>query len=128
MPSIKCDICGGKIIMQANKTGVCQDCGMEYDIEAIRTMLGQKSAINSQKNAVPLKNNQDEIDRETLLIYLNDIRIMETIIAKGDSTIIKCKNKITEQTDNIEKLQNEIPERPVEPKWWMVWLIRSATR
>ena len=41
MANFVCDICGGAIKMQANKTGVCQGCGMEYDIEAIRAMAGQ---------------------------------------------------------------------------------------
>lgn len=84
MANFVCDICGGAIKMQANKTGVCQGCGMEYDIEAIRDMAGQAgkaaATVTPAQTVAPIRTNDNELDRDSLLIYLNDIRVMETII------------------------------------------------
>ncbi len=40
MANIVCDLCGGAIRMQANQTGKCSECGMEYDLDAIRAKMG----------------------------------------------------------------------------------------
>ena len=120
MAGFKCDICGGNIKMQANKTGVCQSCGMEYDLEAIRAMAGQQSApVQSvpQPAAAPVKApGNDEIDRESLLTYLGDLRTMETVRAET----IAMSGKLDAEKDNADKrlrtFKNDIPKEPVPPK------------
>ncbi len=117
MSGFKCEICGGKIIMQANKAGLCQACGMEYNIEAIRAMARHKDSLSDELNVIAsYKSQKDEIDRETLLVYLNDIRIMETIISKSNNTLTVFEDNITNLTDEIEELQSKIPEKPKDPK------------
>ena len=74
--------------MQANQTGVCQGCGMEYDIEAIRAMAGQSAP------AVPTntRQGQAEIDRDALLTYLDDLRILETLLLTSQNMSCTCMN------------------------------------
>lgn len=111
MAGFKCDICGGDIKMQANKTGVCQTCGMQYDLEAIRAMLGQKPTTPVQSApplaAAPAK---EELDREALLVYLNDVRILETIISEDKQKIKKLKEKKTEIVYKTEAAKQAIPK------------------
>ena len=101
MPNFTCDICGGAIKMQANKTGICQNCGMEYDIEAIKAMVGSSSksptsptAVNTPKISTPAQPKQQEMDRDSLLIYLKDVCIIETIIYNDKKTKEQLDSKL----------------------------------
>ncbi len=113
MANFVCDICGGAIKMQANRTGVCQGCGMEYDIEAIRAMVGQAN------NAVPTQTaptvsapaqaaNDNELDRDALLIYLSDLRVFETILNENKGTILKINEKRAKKQSEIEFFKKPI--------------------
>ena len=111
MANIVCDICGGNIKMQANRTGVCQNCGMEYDIEAIRAMAanGASTPTASPVRTAASPANDNEVSREALLIYLDDVRVLETILKKtsGFKSIISAK---------AEKLTNAIKATVSEMK------------
>lgn len=117
MSKFKCDICNGDILMQANKTGVCSKCGMSYDIEAIRAMVSGKSE-NSNENSRSAPNiRKDELDRDSLLIYLNDLRIMETIIHESDEKVKKLKTieLNLKKSYDIESKKDPKPVPPREP-------------
>lgn len=104
MANFVCDICGGTIKMQANRTGVCQGCGMEYDIEAIRAMAGRnKPADNKTENNsnIHQNTNKNELDRDAVLIHLNDVRILETIILQSVKAQDKLKAKENDKQAEI---------------------------
>lgn len=60
---------------------------------------------------------KDELDRESLLIYLNDLRIMETIIHESDEKIKQLNASKLEQKEsyNIECRSDPEPLPPKEP-------------
>ena len=149
MAGFKCDICGGDIKMQANKTGVCQTCGMQYDLEAIRAMLGQQSApvqpvpqpaaapkttttmMNDLSEIAPInsltnsrssfnsKDTKDEIDRETLLSYLGDIRVMETILKESQNSKEQIERDLEDwdksKQSYITPFYSSPPREPIKP-------------
>lgn len=112
--------------MQANRTGVCQECGMEYDIEAIKAMAetnktdsdnGESSGFSAAVNR-PVSN---EIDRKALLIYLNDVRTLESIIDQSNEKITSLDESLCSFTDKIEILKKKrssihTPRKPEEPE------------
>ncbi|SEK99239.1 hypothetical protein SAMN02910353_01667 [Ruminococcus sp. YRD2003] len=117
MAGFKCDICGGDIRMQANKTGVCQGCGMEYDLEAIKAMAGQISepaapAPSAPAAPVPAPKSTDEIERPVLVSYLNELRVMETVIHNDNLAISKAQKTVCDfqqRRDNaVRKRQDNI--------------------
>lgn len=123
MPNFQCDICGGQIKMMAHRTGVCQNCGMEYDLDAMKSMMDgkKKTAVQFAASTTPQTN---EISRKALLSYLADIRVLETILYQSNllknqlsekSTIDnKLKERITES--NISQPQEpHAPQKPAEP-------------
>ena len=120
MAGFTCTICGGSIKMNANQTGVCQGCGMEYDIEAIRAMAGAP-AQNAPAVAAPAPTApqaaQDEIDRDALITYLSDVRVMETLIVKDNEAIAKLSNQLGSQQRSVYSgvIAPVQPEKPVEP-------------
>lgn len=121
MAQFKCDICGGRIKMQPDKTGVCEDCGMSYDLETLREMAKTNSSatkaeptqtvtpqqtappqpitpqqvhdpgINSTENAM-IKPSEDPLERDVLVTYLDDVRTMETIIQESNACLPKVAN------------------------------------
>lgn len=98
MPNFTCDICGGAIKMQANKTGICQNCGMEYDIEAIRAMVGSQTSAPAPKSSaspaeIANQNSGQEISRDALLNYLKNVRTAETIIYNNNRAISKLQSE-----------------------------------
>lgn len=115
MPNFVCDICGGAIKMQANRTGVCQTCGMEYDIEAIRAMANVSAAptMNDRTPApVPAPaetQRSNEIDRDALLIYLNDVRTMETILKETEKKKLRMAGEETKLKTDITNCENKEP-------------------
>lgn len=114
MSKFKCDICNGDILMQANKTGVCSKCGMSYDIEAIRAMVSAESEQSNESYQPAENKGKDVIDRDSLLIYLNDLRIMESIVNESNSTIISLTNESNKKKTELEKEKEEKPVKPVE--------------
>ena len=109
MPSIKCDICGGNIIMQANKTGVCQNCGLEYDIKAIKAMVSKGT---TEKSFVKSGNQkQDDVDRDCLLIYLNDLRVMETVMQCSRRNAEQLLDRSADNEAIVKQLQQTLEER-----------------
>lgn len=90
--------------MQANRGGVCKECGMEYDIDAIRAMIGANHtppAPAAVTAPAPTVRPTDEIDREALLVYLNDVRVMETIIRKTSLAKTKANNALKALHDKL---------------------------
>lgn len=128
MAGFVCDICGGQIKMQANKTGVCQNCGMEYDIEAIRAMAGSNISNESTQLVMADKSNaiteqhrkNNDIDREALTIYLGDLRIMESVINKSRERVSELENKKQElknEYENVKKnSENKKKDKPERKK------------
>lgn len=123
MSGIKCEICGGSITMQADKTGLCKVCGIEYDIDAIRAMVGQKpNTTNIERTYTSNINKHDEIDRESLLVYLNDVRIMETLLhrsrknenelirrnAENENVVTSMQKKLEFQNQRIKELDSPL--------------------
>ncbi len=110
MANFTCDICGGTIKMQGSQGGVCQTCGMEYDIEAIRAKVNAPQQSASQPamvQSIPQNNQQGAIDRQALLIHLNDLRTMETILYESKNKRIKLDEKSTAFRKNVEKVRVE---------------------
>ena len=126
MANFTCDICGGTIKMQGSQGGVCQNCGMEYDIEAIRAKVNTaphqaptyQQATPAYQQQVPMgyvqqpvmsqpTNQQGEIDRQALLIHLNDLRTMETILYESKNKRTEVDEKTTAFRENVEKVQVE---------------------
>ena len=98
MANFTCDICGGAIKMQGSQGGVCQTCGMEYDLEAIRAKVNaaQQQAVQPAViQPAPQNAPQDAMDRESLLIYLNDLRTMETIVLNSDKSTEEYEKKVS---------------------------------
>lgn len=158
MAKFTCDICGGTIKMQANRTCVCQECGMEYDIEAIKAMINNNTSSSSVSSPVsrrpnkqisdsevkpinrsktsavdyPLNSvtpNNREIDRNALLIYLNNVRTLETIIEKSKEKHDEIADEAMSKNSDLRELQHiasskqpelpdEIPEpeKPIKPQ------------
>lgn len=122
MAGFTCDICGGTIKMQANKTGVCQSCGMEYDLDAIKAMAGQNAAPQTSVDSAavhPAENiasvdsySADALDRRALVCYLGDVRVIETLIAK-DQEQIRALPGMGEQL--LKKKVASIMEKPLKP-------------
>lgn len=49
MEVLKCDICGGKLVMQAGKIAKCEYCGLEYSTESLREKVMEiKGTVNVQ--------------------------------------------------------------------------------
>ncbi|WP_028506413.1 hypothetical protein [Ruminococcus sp. FC2018] len=108
MANFICDICGGNIKMQGSQGGVCQNCGMEYDIEAIRAKVNApqpkvEAPVTAQ--SAPHKARQDEIERQALLIHLNDLRTMETMLFESKKEREKLDNKDAEMRKNVGQVQ-----------------------
>lgn len=57
----------------------------------------------------------DEISREALLIYLNDLRIMETIIHESDNKIKKVENERYRVKLVLNRNENFFKEGPLRP-------------
>lgn len=108
MANFTCDICGGAIKMQGSQGGVCQNCGMEYDIEAIRAKVNApqpKAEAPVTAQSAPHKARQDEIERQALLIHLNDLRTMETMLFESNKERKKLDDKDVEMRRNVGQVQ-----------------------
>lgn len=124
MSKFTCDVCGGIIKMQANRTGVCQKCGMEYDIEAIKAMASKDKYDNNEtpNYSTSVSNTpSNEIDRKALLIYLNDVRTLESIIDQSNEKIRSLNDSLASYSEEITSLQDRKsrtnkPRKPQEPK------------
>ena len=125
MANFTCDICGGTIKMQGSQGGVCQTCGMEYDIEAIRAKANApQQAPTYQQPTSPYQqqapagfvqqpvmsqptNQQGAIDRQALLIHLNDLRTMETILYESKEKKKDLDNKDSTYKKSVEQVQQD---------------------
>ena len=86
---IKCDICGGELVMLAGgKGGACKNCGMEHSVERIREMLGvsePKKEEKPVKKAAPKKELIREIvtppttEEEPEILDVEDIEVIEDV-------------------------------------------------
>lgn len=133
MAGFKCDICGGKIIMQANKTGVCQNCGMEYDIEAVRSMAGTAQSSPPQEAEQVIvdspADNPNELDREALITYLDDLRVLESILSESKSKHRSMINFISQKNEELADFKrNCLPVKPNEPQKMTVFLWKPKIR
>ena len=109
MANFTCDICGGTIKMQGSQGGVCQNCGMEYDLEAIRAKVNASPQQQTSQPVMvqprPQNTQQGVIDRQALLKYLNDLRTMETIIYEDEH--FKRKQTVIWNTYDADKIKSE---------------------
>ena len=49
MEVLTCDVCGGKLVMQAGKIAKCEYCGLEYSTESLREKVMEiKGTVNVQ--------------------------------------------------------------------------------
>ena len=49
MEALTCDVCGGKLVMQAGKIAKCDYCGLEYSTESLREKIIEiKGTVNVQ--------------------------------------------------------------------------------
>ena len=52
MAMLKCDICGGKLVMQAGGVSKCDSCGMEYSQERMREKVQEiKGTVTVDKSS-----------------------------------------------------------------------------
>lgn len=58
----------------------------------------------------------EEISREALLIYLNDLRTMETIIHESDNAIENIQKKQGDCKTDVLEHEKSKPQKPIEPK------------
>lgn len=121
MAGFICDLCGGHITMQANKTGVCKECGMEYDLEAIRAKMDAASKpVSAPAPAASVAvQSLDEVDREALITYLNDVRVMETIVVETNKKLAHLNVVDQNKRRSVSSLYvdtNQLPEEPTKPE------------
>ena len=107
--------------MNADSTGVCQECGMEYDLDAIKAMVGQKAepaapVQAAPQPAAPVAAASDEIDRETLLAYIGDLRTMETIINESNNNFNILIEREKENRKKYNSIKDEINRNESEIK------------
>lgn len=124
MANFTCDICGGTIKMQANKTGVCQGCGMEYDLDAIRAMIGiapaNPAAVTAPSAQAPApipapSASDDELSREALLCYLADVRTLETLVHEDDKAYRRLQDKTYSRSAAEKLAKNQYPDHLSKP-------------
>ena len=87
--------------MQSGQTGVCKKCGMEYDLEAMRAMAG---ALSTPERST-LAQRSGEMDRDALLIYLSDLRTMETLVVLSQQKIEEGEAKLEQQQTQIREIK-----------------------
>lgn len=63
MEGLKCDICGGKLVMQANGLAKCESCGMEYSKERIQNKVQEIKGTVSIVGAVETVHGATEKER-----------------------------------------------------------------
>ncbi|MBQ7896803.1 MAG: leucine-rich repeat domain-containing protein [Clostridia bacterium] len=86
---IKCDICGGELVMlPGGKGGACKNCGMEHSVERIREMLGiaeQETEKKPVKKATPKKELARKAvtppapEEEPEILDVEDIEVIEDV-------------------------------------------------
>jgi hypothetical protein len=59
MSALVCDLCGGKLVMQAGGVAQCDTCGMEYTKESILEKLGKDPGNTSSKPSVTIDKSND---------------------------------------------------------------------
>jgi len=60
MDKLVCDICGGKLIMQAGGVSKCDSCGVEYSLERMREKVQEMKIVGS----VEITKGEAELERE----------------------------------------------------------------
>lgn len=73
MTELKCDICGGKLIMQANGLAKCESCGMEYSKESLRGKAQEVTGTVKVDGSVETVHGESEKERllENADVYLS---------------------------------------------------------
>lgn len=84
---IKCDICGGELVMLAGgKGGACKVCGMEHSVERIREMLGMSEPVTEKAEEPVKKAVKKELVKEVVtpakveepeIVEVDDVEIIE---------------------------------------------------
>lgn len=119
MSNIKCDICGGDIEMLPSKVGKCRNCGMEYSLDAIREIVKTNSVTVSpvqSESHMKVKPPSEELNRDALLLYLNDIRVMESVVSESNSKVVDLNEKLKEAKAELSAMSAvKKPVIPVEP-------------
>lgn len=102
--AINCKICGGQIKIQANMAGICQGCGIEYDIEAIRAMTGNPSSRTISEPA-PVSG-EVSVKREVIVEHLADLRVLETLCSKNRN-VLSAIDRYLSNEDSLRMLIKE---------------------
>ncbi len=78
MEALVCDVCGGKLVMQAGGVIICDYCGMQYSTESLRQKVTEiKGTVNVQGIASAenflqrAKTYHEEKDLEKAVEYYN---------------------------------------------------------
>ena len=129
MKKIKCDICDGEITMQANRIGVCKQCGMEYSVDAIKAMIQKNNSqvAGIENSELSISNaHKDEIDRDILISYFYNLRVLESLLCKSEETIKKLdervdknkeiESKYLDDCDNVREKINDLENTPIPVK------------
>ena len=56
MPTLICDICGGRLKMGKGKIAVCESCGMEHSVERVREKIQEIKGTVHVDNAHLIEN------------------------------------------------------------------------
>ena len=121
MAIFKCDICGGEITMQANKTGICKQCGMEYSLDAIKAMVNsnsnQQETVTEESIIVSTNSAKDEVDRDTLISYFYNLRVLESLLRKSEMVLKELNecfdrnwNLTSDYLDDLKRAQYDLKE------------------
>ena len=100
---IKCDICGGELVMLAGGKGAaCKNCGMEQSGERIRKMIGVSEEKETHKK--PVKSTKKELVKEVLtppapeeeeILDVEDVEVIDDVEIVEESE----ERELTESSD-----------------------------
>jgi len=84
MEMLKCDICGGRLVMQANSMSKCDSCGMDYSLEWMRNKVQEMKIVGS----VEITKGEAELERELAAVkQFTELGYFEKAIEKGRKLI-----------------------------------------
>ena len=110
MTELMCTICGGPI-----KKGTCQQCGRNYSLEEIKTMVNIANSISqrSQNTTCEPKKAERSVNR-IVSIHLNDLRVLYSIQHILSGICYDCKSKLDNAQEPIFKAPPVEPKEPVK--------------
>ncbi len=99
---IKCDICGGELVMlSGGKSGACKNCGMEHSVERIREMLGVVE--ETRVETAPVKAAKQNAKSKTTAPAIEEPEVVDT----EDIEILDVEEIEILDTEDIEVLDED---------------------